>query len=108
MTITSQIGQRIRQNYATLKDLTENYPASKLLSIDGGWYAPVQVPATRSEEAMVIDLLKQQNILVNPGYFFDFPREAFLVVSLLINTELFRNALMRVLAEVGGRKQSIR
>jgi len=108
MTITSQIGQRIRQNYATLKDLTENYPASKLLSIDGGWYAPVQVPATRSEEAMVIDLLKQQNILVNPGYFFDFPREAFLVVSLLINTELFKNALMRVLAEVGGRKQSIR
>jgi hypothetical protein len=43
----------------------------------------VRVPATRPEEALVLELLELDGVAVHPGYFFDFPHEAFLVVSLL-------------------------
>ena len=66
--------------------------------MEAGWYAVLQVPATRSEEALVIELLEKDRILVHPGYFFDFPREAFLVVSLLPEPARFERAMSRVLA----------
>ena len=53
------------------------------MPVEAGWYAVVQVPAIASEETIVLDLLEQTGVLVHPGYFFDFDREAFLVVSLL-------------------------
>ena len=42
VSITEQIGQRIRQNYAMLQALAKDHPASRLLSVDGGW---VRYPA---------------------------------------------------------------
>ena len=105
--VTDQIGQRIRRNYAMLQSLVEGYPASQLLSVDGGWYAPVQVPATRSEEALVLDLLERERVLVHPGYFYDFPREAFLVLSLLPEPDLFEDAATRVLARAAGERQAV-
>ena len=43
----------------------------------------LEVPATESEEALVLRLLDERTCSCIPGYFFDFAREAFLVVSLL-------------------------
>ena len=45
--------------------------------------AVLRVPSTRSEEDLVVELLERDGVLVHPGFFFDFPHEAFLVVSLL-------------------------
>ena len=36
------------------------------------------------------------DVRVHPGYFFDFPREAFLVLSLLVEPEIFDLAVERV------------
>ena len=36
-----------------------------------------------SEEERVLRLARERDVLVHPGYFFDFPHEAFLVLSLL-------------------------
>jgi aspartate/methionine/tyrosine aminotransferase len=58
----------------------------------------LQVPATRSEETLVVELIEKDGVLVHPGYFFDFPREAFLVVSLLPEPGQFASAMQRVLA----------
>ena len=49
----------------------------------------MQVPQLRSEEALVLELLDKDDVLVHPGYFFDFAREAFLIVSLLVEPALF-------------------
>ena len=68
-----------------------------MLRVEGGWSAVVRVPATRSEERLVLDLLAGERVLVHPGYFFDFRQEAFLVVSLLPPEELFADAFARVL-----------
>jgi hypothetical protein len=55
------------------------------------------VPATRGEEALILDLLQRERILVHPGYFFDFPREAFVIVSLLPPEGIFGDAIERTL-----------
>jgi hypothetical protein len=51
----------------------------------------------RSEEETVLELLTEEHVLVHPGYFFDFPHEAFLVLSLLAPPAPFAEAVPRVL-----------
>ena len=96
-TVAAQIAERIRANYRTLQRLAADHAASRVLHVEGGWYAVIQVPATRSEETLVIELLERDHVLVHPGYFFDFPREAFLVVSLLPDPDLLSQGVRRVL-----------
>jgi len=69
--------------------------------LEAGWYAVMQVPAVKSEEMIVLDVLDRTGILVHPGYFFDFEREAFLVISLLPEPALFADAAQTLLGEVG-------
>ena len=71
-----------------------------LLEPEGGWYATLQVPATATEEDLVTRLLREDDVLVHPGYFFDFPREAYLVVSLLPTPETFARGIDRVRARM--------
>jgi hypothetical protein len=58
----------------------------------------LQVPAYRSEEALVLELLVEDRVLVHPGYFFDFESEAYLVVSLLAEPATFDRGADCVLA----------
>jgi aspartate/methionine/tyrosine aminotransferase len=53
----------------------------------------LQVPRTRSEEEWTLGLLREQRVLVQPGFFFDFESEAYLVVSLLTDPEAFREGV---------------
>ncbi|PWU00698.1 MAG: pyridoxal phosphate-dependent aminotransferase [Terriglobia bacterium] len=71
---------------------------STLLCVEGGWYVIVQVPRVRSEEDWVLEILNRCNVLVQPGFFYDFDSEAFLVLSLLTPPETFREGLRRILA----------
>ncbi len=58
------------------------------------------MPATRTEEERVTRLLEERDVLVHPGYFFDFPHEAFLVLSLLPPESDFAEGVARVLADL--------
>ena len=98
--IRAAIQQRIRRNLTTLRAAAGRYPASDLLRTEGGWSAVLRVPAIRSEEQLALDLLRSERILVHPGYFFDFPREAYVVVSLLPVPDLFEDAVGRLLSFV--------
>jgi aspartate/methionine/tyrosine aminotransferase len=69
-----------------------------LLHADGGWYGVLRVPAVRSEEQLALELLREDHVLVHPGYFFDFAHEAFVVVSLLPRTDDFARGVGRLLA----------
>jgi hypothetical protein len=53
-----------------------------------------------SEEDRVCRLLDERDVHVHPGYFFDFPREAYLVVSLLPSPGVFAEATDRLLADL--------
>jgi hypothetical protein len=71
-----------------------------LLEPEGGWSAVLRVPATRSEEERVTRLLEERDVLVHPGYFFDFPGEAYLVLSLLTPAVEFAEGTSRLLADL--------
>ena len=49
----------------------------------------------RSEEEWTLQLLERE-VLVQPGYFYDFPNEAFLVASLLAPERDFREGITRL------------
>jgi hypothetical protein len=51
---------------------------------------------------LVLSLLEEDHVLVHPGYFFDFPREAFVIVSLLPGAADFHEGVRRVLARAAG------
>jgi aspartate/methionine/tyrosine aminotransferase len=92
------IVERVVANRDALhRRLGSGSPAS-LLDAEGGWSAVLQVPATESEEQRVTRLLEEQGVLVHPGYFFDFPGEAFLVLSLLPPRDVFDEAVGRIIA----------
>jgi aspartate/methionine/tyrosine aminotransferase len=96
--VRRQIQERTTTNYAVLQDLVAGVPEVSVLPADGGWSAVLRVPAYRSEESLVLELLTSDHVLVHPGFFFDFEREAFLVVSLLPPPEQFAEGIRRVLA----------
>jgi len=95
--VRQAIHARVRANLAAAHRLAAKYRACDLLPVEGGWSAVVRVPATRGEEALVLDLLTEAGILVHPGYFFDFEHEAFLVFSLLVPEDVFADAFDRTL-----------
>jgi hypothetical protein len=100
--IRAQIIARVRRNLDALRVQAAAVPSVGVLPVEGGWSAVVQVPAVASEEALALTLLEKDDVLVHPGYFFDFPREAFVVVSLLVEPVLFDKAIARLLARVAG------
>jgi len=95
--IRQAIHQRVSRNLTAARDVVRTYPACEVLRVEGGWSAVVRVPATRSEEALALGLLQEEHVLVHPGFFFDFPHEAFVVVSLLPSEDVFADAFGRVL-----------
>ncbi len=99
--IRSQIVARVKQNLEVLRAHAASSPSVTVLPVEGGWSAVLQVPAMGTEEALVLSLVEHDEVLVHPGYFFDFPREAFIVVSLLVEPAVFNTAIQRVLARAG-------
>jgi len=95
--IQEQIRRRTTANLAAVRERTRSTPFG-LLDVEGGWYAILQAPRIRSEEAWALELLRRENVLVQPGFFFDFDREAFLVLSLLAPEATFNEGLSRLLA----------
>src|SRR5690242_9221904 len=93
--VLGQIRERTASNLARLRDAVRGTSAT-LLRAEGGWYAVLQVPRTRTEEEWAVKLLEECDVLVQPGYFFDFESEAFLVVSLLPEPTVFAEGLKRL------------
>jgi aspartate/methionine/tyrosine aminotransferase len=78
-----QLMERVRQNLAELdRQLTLQEVCSRL-EVEGGWYAVLRVPATRSDEDLALALLEEKGVYVHPGHFYDFPHDGFLVLSLI-------------------------
>ena len=95
--VRDQIRRRTAGNLASARELASQFPSCTLLPVEGGWSLVVRVPAFRSEEALTLELLERERVLVHPGYFFDFPHEAFIVVSLIPPPDQFADAFARTL-----------
>jgi aspartate/methionine/tyrosine aminotransferase len=96
--IQRQLNGRVAANLAELdRRLTETQGITRL-EVEGGWYAVLRVPVTRSDEELAVELLEKEGVLLHPGHFYDFPRDGYLVLSLITPQEEFATGLKRVLA----------
>lgn len=92
------ISERVRNNRHKLAaEIKRAYPECTLLTADGGWYAVVQTPAVFSEQRTALKALTDCGVWVHPGYFYDFVRESFFVLSLLLEAEVFEQGVRGLL-----------
>jgi len=92
---------RLRRNLATAREALAPPAPATPLHVDGGWSLPLRLPATRTGEAWALELLESEGLLVQPGYFYDFEGEAYLVVSLLTPEPVFAKGMQRLRAALG-------
>ena len=99
--VQPQLLERVRANVAELDRQLAGQKSSVRLEVEGGWYAVLHVPATRSDEDQAIELLRRTGTMVHPGHFYDFPRDGYLVISLIAPEEDFREGISRLLKFLG-------
>jgi alanine-synthesizing transaminase len=103
LSIGERAAERVRKRLAgnlaeldaTVASLPDRAGASRL-PVEGGWSAALRLPATLDEEETVLALLAEEDVLVHPGFFFGYPFEAVLVLSLLPEPGAFREAMFRI------------
>ncbi len=98
--IQQQLIERMTKNLAELDRKLAGQKACERLSVDGGWYAVLRVPVTRSDEELAIELVREKSVVVHPGHFFDFPQDGYLVLSLITAEAEFREGIGRVLEKL--------
>jgi aspartate/methionine/tyrosine aminotransferase len=96
--IQSQLISRVRQNLKSLDQNLRCTTSVERLKVEGGWYAVLRVPATRSDEDLAIELIERAGVVVHPGHFYDFPQEGFIVISLITPDEEFSEGILRILS----------
>jgi aspartate/methionine/tyrosine aminotransferase len=98
--IRRQILDRVQRNrHALIRALGTN-SACTLLPAEAGWCAILRVPEIMSDEAWATTLLEKDAVLVQPGYFFDLAMGATLVLSLIVQEQVFAEGVARLLARV--------
>lgn len=96
ISVQAQIRDRVALNLRHLQAA----PGLRVLQVEGGWYAILHMPRTRSEEEWAMGLLRDHDVLVQPGFFYDFDSEAYLVVSLLTPPAIFTEGIQRLCREL--------
>jgi alanine-synthesizing transaminase len=99
-TFQQQLMARVRNNLAELDSQLKSRDQATRLEVEGGWYAVLRVPATRSDEELAINLLAQHDVYVHPGHFYDFPGDGYLVVSLITPEPDFKEGIHRLLSAI--------
>lgn len=95
--IRERIAARVAHNLRSLQDAVAAAPSIQLLPVEGGWSAVLRVPRIKTDEDLAIELIEDRGVLVQPGYFFDFADDGYLVVSLLTLPDVFDEGIARIL-----------
>jgi aspartate/methionine/tyrosine aminotransferase len=96
--VHAELGERLLRNVAALdRALAAQGPASPVrrLRIEGGWYAIVEVPRTRSDLEWTLVAAREEGVIVSPGVWFE-AEEGLLVLSLLPEEGRFARAVARL------------
>ena len=87
----SRIRERLLQNWNTLR---EAFPSKYCPEVLGGWYAVLRLG--EDDEEITLRLLREKHVLVQPGFFFDFDEDGWVVISLLQVPAQFKEAIERI------------
>jgi alanine-synthesizing transaminase len=92
--IQEEILGRIKYNYNLLKTKFLLNPDIKVLNCEGGWNAIISFENMLiPEDEFVLRLLDKKNVLIHPGYYYDFFNEGYAVISLITETVVLENAI---------------
>ena len=95
--IQRQLMDRVRVNLEELDRQLAGQKSCQRLQVEGGWYAVLRIPVTRSDEDLAIELVREKSVLVHPGHFYDFESDGYLVLSLIPECEEFQVGVSRAL-----------
>ena len=87
----ARVKERLLANWKTLR---EAFPSKYCPEVVGGWYAAIRLG--EDDEELTLRLLREKHVLVQPGFFFDFDEDGWVVVSLLQEPALFKEAVARL------------
>ncbi len=87
----SRVKERLLANWQTLR---EAFPSKYCPEVLGGWYAVVRLG--EDDEELTLRLLREKHVLVQPGFFFDFDEDGWVVISLLQEPAIFKDAVQRM------------
>jgi alanine-synthesizing transaminase len=91
--IRGEIRARTRRNLDVLRSTATD--GMQVLPVEGGWAAVLRVARTMTDEELALKLLGR-GVIVQPGYFFDFPFDGYIVLSLLTREEVFAEGVKRI------------
>jgi alanine-synthesizing transaminase len=89
--------RRVRAGLQLLRSAIPADSSCRLLEPEAGWAAILEVPRIRTEEVWALRLLSDYGVLLQPGYFYDFDREAYLVAGLLSPPPVLETAMKSVI-----------
>jgi aspartate/methionine/tyrosine aminotransferase len=95
--IQHQLMRRVHANLNELDRQLADQKSCSRLETQGGWYAVLRIPVTRSDEDFAIELLRRSRVLIHPGHFYDFPSDGYLVLSLIAREDEFRQGISSLL-----------
>ncbi len=93
------VKQRTLDNFRFLEEAVKTTKC-QFLKPEGGWYAVLRIPDALSEEEWTLKFLQEDHVFVHPGYFFDFEKDGYLVVSLLPPSDIFQEGIKRILQRI--------
>jgi alanine-synthesizing transaminase len=70
--------------------------------VEGGWNAIVRLPNVITDDAWAVRALKDCNVLVHPGHFFEMEQDSCIVLSLLPEEPTFFAGISRVVECING------
>jgi alanine-synthesizing transaminase len=98
--LQEQIRSRLRENDAVLRQIPEDNRPMRVFPSDGGWYAVLGLPGGWTDETAALRLLSDQQVIVHPGYFYDFDESQVIVVSLLTPAADFQEGIRRIASTI--------
>jgi len=98
--IRNLIRARAKKNLIALDAHLVGAPEVTRFEVEGGWSVILRIPAIQSDEEFAIGLLRDESVLVQPGYLFDFQQEGYVVLSLITEEKLFSEGVLRTLRQV--------
>lgn len=86
---------RVQANFALLQQALAGSAVS-VLNVEGGWYAIVRLPDILDDQDWALTLLARDQVLVQPGYYYELGDGVHLVLSLLVDTAEFARGVVKL------------
>lgn len=96
------VRNRIINNLHTLRETLASTPKCcvSALRAEGGWNILLRVPSCIDDDVLALRLMKDYNLVSQPGYYFDMPVNGYLALSLLPEPQQFISGLHALLRTV--------